>query len=165
MARGSILDKLVQQARILATQGSADAFVTAQLSTGISTAARFGWMIHQIDLTLAVAVAAAPQTSDCDVVMQVTQGEEAAALQGASAAAVICERRIAIPGIAAAVNAYPLELVHSWKAPPNYVIVDPTVNLALDSTNTGVANSVVAVIHYFPVMLDELDILRLIALR
>lgn len=165
MSRGSILDKLVQQARILATQGSADAFVTAQLSTGISTAARYGWMIHQVDFTLAVAVAAAPQTSDCDVVMQLTQGEEAAALQASSAAAVIAERRIAIPGIAAAVNAYALDLVFSWKAPPNYVIVDPTVNLAVDSSNTSVANSVTAVIHYFPVQLDELDILRLIALR
>jgi len=165
MARSSILNKLIQQARILATQGSADAFVTAQLSTGISTAARYGWMIHQIDFTLAVGVAAAPQTSDCDVTMQVTQGEEAAALLASSNSNVIAERRMAMPGIAAAVNAYLIDLVWSWKAPPNYVIVDPTVNLAVDSTNTAVANSVTAVIHYFPIELDELDILRLIALR
>lgn len=161
----SITDRIVQMAQALVTQGAADAFVTAQIATGISTAAKYGWMLERVEFGVNQAIVAAPQTADCDFQCQIGQGVAPASIYPASSADLICERRVAIPGIAAAVNAYPLELYWTWRAPENYVIVDPTLNVVLDSTNTAVANSMICRVYYYPIQLQELDILRLISLR
>lgn len=160
-----ITDRIVQSAVASVLQGSADAFVTAQIATGISTGSRFGWMIDSVEFLLKETVVGAPQTSDCDLEMQLTQGTAPAAIIASSSTDLICERRLALPGIAAAVNAYVIELGWKWKAPDNYLVVDPLLNVVLDSTSTAVTNTLVCRIFYFPVQLQELDILRLIALR
>lgn len=160
-----VTDRIVQLAQLALTQGSADAFVTGQIATGISTGARFGWLIDRVEFVVGVGIAAAPQTADCEFSAQLGQGAAPAALYSSVSTDLICERRVALPGIAAAVNAYAIELAWSWKAPDNYVVVDPLLNVAFDSTATAVANTLATRVYYYPIAITELDILRLIALR
>ena len=161
----SVLDSLVQSAVVSVLQGSADAFATSQLATGISTAARYGWMIQSIDFAWSAGIVATPQTADADAIIQITQGSTKAALVSPVDVDLVAEWRQCFPGIAAAVNAYQLPIQFRWQAPENLVIVDPVLNLLVDSTLTGVANTGYAKIWYYPVPISELDILRMIALR
>jgi len=161
----SILDSVVQSAVVSVLQGSADAFATAQLATGISTASKYGWMIQRIDFAWSAGIVATPQTADADAIIQICQGSAKAALVTPVDVDLVAEWRQAMPGIAAAVNAYALPLQFQWNAPENLVIVDPVLNLLVDSTSTGVANTGYAKIWYYPVAINELDILRMIALR
>lgn len=161
----SILDSVVQSAVVSVTQGSADAFATAQLATGISTASKYGWMIQAIDFSWSAGIVATPQTADADAIIQITQGSTKAALVSPVDVDLIAEWRQCFPGIAAAVNAYVMQLSMRWNAPENFVVVDPVLNLLVDSTATAVANTGYAKIWYYPVAINELDILRMIALR
>lgn len=161
----SILDSVVQSAVVSVAQASADAFSTAQLATGISTASKYGWMIQAIDFSWSAGIVAAPQTADCDAIIQITQGSTKAALVSPVDVDLVGEWRQCFPGIAAAVNAYVMQLSHRWMAPENFVIVDPVLNLLVDTTATAVANTGYAKIWYYPVAINELDILRMIALR
>ena len=161
----SIIDSVVQTAVASVLQGSADAFATAQIATGISTAAKYGWMIQRVEFSVSSGIVATPQTADADCIIQLSQGATKAAVLTPVDVDLIAEWRFCLPGIAAAVNAYYLPLSYRWEAPENTVIVDPTLNLLFDTTLTGVANTGYVKIFYYPVAINELDILRMIALR
>lgn len=161
----SVLGALVQTATLAVTQGSADAFATVELATGISTAAKFAWLIERVEFAVSAGIVAAPQTADCDLIIQIAQGVVPAALKTPDDDDLICEWRSLMPGIASAVNAYLLPGGYTWWAPENFVVVDPALHLIVDSSATAVANTGYARIFYYPVELSELDILRMIALR
>jgi len=162
----SILNKVILNAGVSATQGSADAFVAAALQTGMSPASRFGWKIEKVEIELDVGLAAAPQTSDCNVEVALTQTAEdpTSIAPHVATPRVICKRSLILPGIAAAVNAYAVEGLWVWVPPPNFVVVASQLWLELDSANTGVANVASCRIFYFPIQLSEIDILRLNAI-
>lgn len=162
---GSDLGSIVQLATINVVQGSADAFATTELQTGISTAARYGWMIERVEFAVSAGFVAAPQTADVDLIMQIVQGQTPVALLPPDDMDLVCEWRNLIPGIAAAVDAYLFPGGFTWWAPENLVIVDPTLYLSIDSSASAVANTGYARIYYYPVELSELDILRMLAQR
>lgn len=161
----SVLGALVQVANLAVTQGGNDAFATVELATGISTAAKFAWLIERIEFAVSAGIVAVPQTADADLIVQIVQGTVPASLLTPDDDNLICEWRNIFPGIAAAVNQYFFPGQYTWFAPENFVVVDPSIHLSVDSTLTGVANTGYARVYYYPVELSELDILRMIALR
>lgn len=165
MASKSVLGALVQVATLQVTQSAADAFVSGQLSTGISTASRYGWLLDRVVLDISTNAVAAPQTSDVDITMQLYQGPAVTSVLAFDIDDLVCMYRVVVPGIAAAVNAYTLPVQSTWDAPENFVLVDPLLNLLIDSTSTGVSLVGTARVFYYPVELSEMDILRLIAQR
>ena len=164
MAR-SALGSLPQFVVASATQGSADAFVTTRIETGISTAARYAWMIDRVEFFLALGSIDAWANADSSFEAQITQGSAPAAIVAATSTDFICCRRLykAADGTPASAQFVAPDL--TWSAPENLVVVDPSLNLNVDSTATAVANVVVARIWYWPVELSEMDILRMLALR
>jgi hypothetical protein len=165
MAGKSVLGSLVQMASITVTQGSADAFATAELQTGISTASRYGWLIDRVEFQIQAGVTAFPVTADGDYEIQLVQGSVPTALLAFTDANLVANNKRGFVGTAAAAVAYTFDLKDMWMAPENLVIVDPSVHIAIDSANSGVALVGSLRIYYYPVELSELDILRMIALR
>lgn len=166
MARGSVLGALCQRAVIDVSQGSADAYNFATLQTGISTAARYGWLIERVQFSwFPDTLVAAPQTADWWARAQLHVGDDMAAITTPTTSTFVCEHQIVSAGIASAVNGEIIPTQYTWEAPENFVIVDPTIQLLVDSNATGAVNTAYAEIFYFPIELSEMDILRLIAQR
>lgn len=163
MASRSILGSLVQVARVQVTQGGADAFATTRLETGISTASRYGWLIDRVEFTTS-GVYSYVATNDSFFRAQIVQGATPTASLNPTDVDFVCEHFESIAGIAAAVAPVVIPDQRIWMAPENYVIVDPSIHLTIDSTNVGTL-TVDALIFYYPVELAELDLLRMIALR
>jgi hypothetical protein len=159
----SILSEVIRRAEISATQGSADAFATTVVSTGISTTGNFGWLLKRIEFEVDPdIIVVAPQTADCSLQLQVAAGVQTN-LVLPNSNDFVAQMQMCMPGIAASTSAYQLPTQYVWEAPDNLVLVDPDLTLILDSTGTGAANVGTARIYYFPIELNELDILRLIA--
>lgn len=163
MASKSVLGSLVQTARIACTQGSADAFATARLETGISTASRYGWLLDRVDFVVA-GLNAYVATADADFTAQIVQGAVPTGTVAFTSPDLIAYCSVSTAGIAAAVAPVAFSNIYRWDAPENYVVVDPSLHITLDSSNQGTLTCT-AIIHYYPVELSELDILRMIALR
>lgn len=162
----SILEALVQQVNVTVTQGGADAFAVTTIETGISTAARFGWLIDSVEFHFGTAISATPQTADCDAQLILTKEQiTPTSLITPSDEDYIAGYRLAMPGIAAAVNQYVINLDYKWAAPPNTVVVAPRLQFAIDSSGTTATNVGYVRVNYFPMELSEMDLLRLIALN
>lgn len=160
----SVINALSQFATASATQGSADAFATTRIETGISTAARYGWMIDTVEFYLDVA-ASGWANADCSAQFQLLQGTVPTAVLAPTSADFICEARYAKMADGTPASTQTIPLTSQWKAPENFVIVDPAIHLAIDSTSTNVANTVVVRIFYWPVELSEMDLLRMLSVR
>ena len=160
----SILSEVIRRAEISATQASADAFAATVISTGISTTGNFGWLLKRIEFEVDPdIIVAAPQTADCSLQLQVAAGVQQSNPLLPNSNDFVAQMQMCMPGIAASTSAYSLPTQYVWEAPDNLVLVDPDLTLILDSTGTGAVNVGTARIYYFPIELNELDILRLIA--
>lgn len=161
MATKSIMDTLVQFASVEITQGAADALITGQVSTGISTAATYGWMIDKIEFDIAT-LTAIPLATDQDIRIQVARGAQTAFLDFDDDD-VICQWQTFIPTIAGSVGNPVFQMPYVWIPPTNYVVANPIITVLMDSTSTGIALVGRCRFFYFPVKMSELDLLRILA--
>lgn len=159
----SILENLVQVAHVEVTQGGADAYADVEIATGISTAARYGWMLDRVEMMFGGYDEIVP-TADFSFEMALSRGQQTAMLDYQDEEC-ICKSRVDGSGTAASTTAFQLVQPFIWQAPPNYVVVDPILTYAIDGDSTGGTFTSQARVWYFPVELQELDILRMIAQR
>lgn len=164
MAR-SILGSLPQYVSASVTQGSADAFATTRIETGISTAAQYAWMLDRVEFYLNPVAFAGTAGADSDIQIQLAQGAVPTAVLTPTDPNLICRSSFSIvaQGTPAALQMIPGEF--TWTAPENFVIVDPSIHLLVDSSATTLSNVVYTRIWYWPVQVSEMDLLRMIALR
>ena len=165
MAR-SALGSLPQFVTAAVTQGSADAFATTRIETGISTAARYAWMIDRVEFFYDLATMAAAIAGANSGEVQIVQGAVPTALVSPTSADFVCCSRFVNRSDGTEANFQTiLPLRDEWVAPENFVVVDAAIHLSIDSTATGQSLTHVIRLWYWPVELSEMDILRMLALR
>ena len=139
MAR-SALGSLAQYVTAIATQASADAYRTVRIETGISTAAKYAWMIDRVEFFWEYTAVKAWIAGACDAEAQLTQGNVPQALIAPDEADFICRSVIVNRSDGTEANFQTLMLRDEWQAPENFVVVDPAIQISRDRNATGQAN-------------------------
>jgi hypothetical protein len=141
-------------ATISATQGAADAFKESSVSTGLSTASNFAWLLKRITFQISgssLLVAAA-----MEIQMAISRTTQAS-MPNLTDTEVICIRQQYCSLLTS--GASWIEGVIDWEAPTGTLVVQPDLYLDIDSTNTGNAQTVIARVHYDLVELSRVDFL------
>jgi len=162
MAGRDTLNSIVRRLNWLITMTAADAATVDEMDTGISTQANFGLLIHKIEGVIDVG-GDPVQTSDCRADFQLAIGQQTGLVSGGyNSNDLILQRVVGYEGIAASTSSYPHLMSFEWMAPPNLVIVNPTITAILDTTNMANACTTTGRIWFSPIELTELEVLRLL---
>jgi len=139
------------------TQGSADAFVQASISTGIVAEDGVGLEIVALEFTfngLIEAIAA-----DSNIVWSLTRDTQTAVI-GLNNTDCIIYDGIMVGLVTSGMFSSPVRRAYSDIQ--GLFIVEPTIYFQLDSNGTGITNQMDVRIYYKEVALSEVDILRIL---
>lgn len=154
------VQKLSQRAIVTATQGSANAFVSATLNTNLSPQDSYAWAIQRISYQLYDSTVFSAIAGDAD--WQVALAKQTkASMPLISDPDILYEDSLAIAFTTSGQMGIPL--VSRTDMPPGVILVGGQAYLLFDSSGLGSAASIVMAIDYEVIKLSEVDFLRLLA--
>jgi len=152
--------KPLKQLSMVATQGGADAFVSVEMPTGLSSFPKQAYRIHWVDFVLPnMAQAAAFQ----DMIVALSRRQKAAMpfITDPDLIHQVVRRKNFLTS-GSDVNDGNVSREFSHVEAGETLVVEDPLYLLLDSTGTGVANTTYCRIHFEIVNITELDRLTLL---
>jgi len=141
-----------------AVQGGADAFVEAAITTDLNPAQGYAYQVTLIEVSW---VETNQETWASDFTMQMVLSRDTkTAIAELNDPDVMWKEAVWLQFTTSGVQLVPSKF--EYRPPLGLYIVEPTIYFDLDSTTTGVANTVHGRIWYEEVKLSEVEILRLL---
>jgi len=153
-------ERLNRTARVRATQASADAFVQASLSTGLSAATPTGMLIKQVMVDLPGVTALSALGADFGLEFTITRSTKSAIPNLSDSD---CLMRYGIAGLLTTSGLAILPCTFFFPQESGQLIVQDTLYFQFDSNGVGSALSCDFLIDYEFVSLKEIEFLRLLA--
>jgi len=142
---------------IALTQGSADAFVQGSLVTGIDSDEGVAWLLKRVDMNFPAAAGLQAMSADAEIHWSLTRDSKTA-IAGLDDRDCILADGFFLSLTTSGQVAVPAQWI--WHPPEGTIVVEPTIYAQLDSTASGLALQATMRLHYEPVKVSELEILR-----
>jgi len=141
-------------------QGSADAFIQAQINTGINPGDGRGWELLTLEVMINPSCTPQILSADCDLGYSLCRASQTAVVP------LNDNDCLAADGVAISLTTngqVVIPLRYEYDFVPGTVVVDPTLFFQFDSTATGVTFVGEARLYFRQVKITELEALRMLS--